>query len=197
MAQRKQSIDEILLSSLVRKDLLYAVFLVLGCLCIPGCLKTEEKIFLIEDGYQGRVVVFYNNLHGLDEEYEGEARVYRIPESGVLITKFNKDRGLGFFDWKVFYVNGNDERVEIPFLPDLSVRESGGLDSSQVYVYRAGYSQLILGPGQNGLENIPGYKGGDTVGYMGLMVSRPADWDSVAGTKLKLDAFRLKSSSGR
>ena len=69
-----------------------------------GCAeRAEPETFLIPKGYRGRINVIFNQPHGQAEKYENGRRVYEIPESGVLITRFNGNYGL--MDQQYFYVD--------------------------------------------------------------------------------------------
>jgi len=49
--------------------------------------KEKGEIYLIPNGYVGRVIVFYNQTKGANAEIENGSRVLRIPKNGVLYTK--------------------------------------------------------------------------------------------------------------
>ena len=48
----------------------------------------SDDIFLIPDGYRGKVIIIYGQENGTPEEYENDKRVYRIPNNGLLRTRF-------------------------------------------------------------------------------------------------------------
>lgn len=52
-------------------------------------VNDKEVIVLIPDGYEGGVIVAFDRSDGKPEEWEGNKRLYRIPEDGLLETKFS------------------------------------------------------------------------------------------------------------
>ncbi|MBQ0734506.1 DUF6843 domain-containing protein [Aquimarina celericrescens] len=72
---------------------------------------SDPAIYLIPDGYIGEVVVVYNHPNGQEEMYEGEKRLYVIPKTGVLKTKFTPTYGLIYDQY--FYVDASQNKKEI------------------------------------------------------------------------------------
>jgi hypothetical protein len=73
--------------------------------------KTEPEYFLIPKNYNGKVQIVFNSKCGNKIEYENEIRIYRIPESGILFTKFKDEQGI--INQKYFFVDENNNRKEI------------------------------------------------------------------------------------
>ncbi len=76
--------------------------------------KAEDTIRLIPEGYEGSVLIIFNQNDGAPKEYEGDKRVYRIPENGVLRTQFEPNYGVQKHSF--FYVSSEGERTGIPFV---------------------------------------------------------------------------------
>lgn len=74
--------------------------------------KAEPETFLIPKDLRGEIVVFYDESCGQPPVYENGRRIYKIPESGVLITQFGKN--LGHFDRKFYLVDESENKIEIP-----------------------------------------------------------------------------------
>ncbi len=74
--------------------------------------KAEPETFLIPQNYRGQIAVFYNETCGQETVYENGRRIYKLPESGVLITKFKENRG--YLDQKFYLVDQNASKTEIP-----------------------------------------------------------------------------------
>src|SRR5690349_8697309 len=56
----------------------------------PEEVQAEEHvIYLLPAGFLGAVIVLYNRADGTPPLYEGKARLYRIPPSGILRTRFS------------------------------------------------------------------------------------------------------------
>ena len=50
--------------------------------------SASDDIFLIPEDYRGQVLILYGQENGQPKEFENGWRIYRIPENGVLRTKF-------------------------------------------------------------------------------------------------------------
>lgn len=75
--------------------------------------SASKDIFLIPNGYRGKVVILYDQKNGEEEEFEGNYRVYKIPTNGILKTKFKvKGDSWNIGDAKFYFVNGN-QRIPI------------------------------------------------------------------------------------
>ena len=69
-------------------------------------------IFLITEGYQGKVNIIYKEGCGTELQKTDEAIIYKIPNDGILII--NNDLKTGFIEHSYFYVNNEGKRTEIP-----------------------------------------------------------------------------------
>lgn len=70
------------------------LFLVSFCFLLSDCTrKTNNALYLLPDNFQGNVIILFNQLGGANPEYLDGFRVYRIPHSGVLKTKFESGHG--------------------------------------------------------------------------------------------------------
>jgi len=74
--------------------------------------KAEPETFLIPKDLRGEIVVFYDEPCGQQPGYENGRRIYKIPDSGVLITNFKKNRG--HLDQNFYLVDENENKNEIP-----------------------------------------------------------------------------------
>lgn len=74
----------------------------------------RPETFLVPDNFHGVVYVIYDEQNGNPKEYEGLRRVYRIPETGVLFTKFPQTQGI--HDRKFYYLKPNGSRRELGVL---------------------------------------------------------------------------------
>lgn len=62
-----------------------------------SCDSGEEEIIVIPENYTGYVLIIFNQKDGIPIKYEGEKRVYEIPQNGVLKTQFTGNEG-----WREF-----------------------------------------------------------------------------------------------
>jgi hypothetical protein len=69
---------------------LFCILLFAGCNRSTPC---EKEIYLLPKGFQGVIIVFFDQPDGQSIQYEDSARVYRIPSSGIIKTKFPKNGG--------------------------------------------------------------------------------------------------------
>lgn len=74
--------------------------------------KAEPETFLIPDGFRGEFVIFYDEPCGSPPKYVDGRRIYEIPESGVLVTAFDKNKG--YLDRKFFFVTNEGTMREFP-----------------------------------------------------------------------------------
>jgi len=74
----------------------------------------RPETFLIPDGFNGVVYIVYDEQIGEPKEFEGLRRVYKIPETGVLFTKFKQTQGI--HNRKFYYVTKNCDRKELGIL---------------------------------------------------------------------------------
>ncbi len=73
-------------------------------------LTFQPEIYLIPQGYEGPILVIFDQADGQPPKYEGRARVYEIPADGVVRTQLQETRG---YHAEFFYVNEKGERTEI------------------------------------------------------------------------------------
>lgn len=94
------------------KQLVVFIFFIL---LITGCNKStpcEKEIYLIPEGFWGTMVIYFDQPDGEEIQYENDARLYRIPNSGYLKTKFSKNGGCK-----------NNDRINFYYEDSLGVRE--------------------------------------------------------------------------
>lgn len=94
------------------------IFIVILSLMLNlGCKNTEDAIFVVPEGYTGYIIIIYNQENGAEMEYKEGKRVYEIPSTGILKTKFKANYGTSNFP--LFYygkVDGN----EIPYKTEIN-----------------------------------------------------------------------------
>src|SRR5699024_6655276 len=76
--------------------------------------RPEKELYLIPEGYVGKVVVFFNQADGEKHEYENDRRVYRIPETGILFTQLKDEQGI--INQEYYYVSPNGQRRKLGVL---------------------------------------------------------------------------------
>ena len=90
-------------------------YCILFLLTINSCAQQgEDSIRLIPEGYQGVVLIIFNQEDGEPKEYQDGKRIYRIPENGILKSQFEPNYGIQKHQY--FYVNSEGEKTEIPFV---------------------------------------------------------------------------------
>lgn len=67
----------------------------------------ESETFLIPQDYRGNFVIYFEETCGTDAEYKNGKRIYRIPNDGVLITKFKREFGIVEDDFYLIDSFGN------------------------------------------------------------------------------------------
>jgi|SRR5882672_8309693 len=84
--------------------------LVIGLVALQG--RAESEVHLIPAGYVGAVTIVFRALTGSPPVREGDARLYRIPQTGILLTQAepNTEHSPA---WKFFVVATTGERTPI------------------------------------------------------------------------------------
>jgi hypothetical protein len=97
---------------------LTAIIVVIGMYIISFAssylTRPEKELYLIPEGYVGRVIVIFNQTDGEKPEYENDRRVYRIPETGVLFTQLKDEQGI--INQEYYYVSPNGQRQKLGVL---------------------------------------------------------------------------------
>lgn len=109
--------------------------LVFSCL---GCKqKGEQEIYLLPKGYTGLVLIILNQKDGSPKKYEGKARVYEIPETGILKTQFSSNEG--WTELPQFYYDRINKQNQIPVkidYKDISLDEANATLASTGVAYK-------------------------------------------------------------
>jgi len=116
-----------------------------------SCNKPEPEIYLVPKNYTGKIMVLLNSSNGSQKEYENGFRIYRIPVSGILKTKFSSNTGSFDLDKMKFYYADSVLREEIPIF---KVQKDTTLSTSQIFYYANGifadrkieYIEFIVAP---------------------------------------------------
>lgn len=87
-----------------------------------GCKQAEPETYLISESFKGKVNIIFNQEKGALPKYENGRRVYEIPISGVLLTQFKDEYGLG--DHQFYYVNSAGKRTALKVLHDDIYKDS-------------------------------------------------------------------------
>jgi hypothetical protein len=112
---------------------IYIIPILTACLLQVQCKnKVEGEIHLIPKGYEGPVIIVFNQKTGKPVKYENGSRVYEIPASGVLKTQFKEqEEGYISMDEVKYLYTDNTAREEIKYLQ--SVADAN--DSTQNYIF--------------------------------------------------------------
>lgn len=90
--------------------------------------ESSYNIFLIPEGYRGRVVVVHGCRDGAEREFEGLYRVYRIGANGLLKSRFSfAGSAFDHLHSKYYYVDQAGNRKAITELPDGSSADTIGV----------------------------------------------------------------------
>lgn len=79
-----------------------------------SCSIKNTSIFILPENYTGYVLIIYNQDIGSAKVFKKGKRVYNIPSTGVLKTKFEPDYGLSLTP--EFHYMTNDKKSTIPFV---------------------------------------------------------------------------------
>ncbi len=112
------------------KNLLLASVLFL---LFQGCTKKgEDRVFILPNNFIGYAIIIYNQSDGNDVKYTDDKRLYVIPHSGVLKTKFTADYG-----WRSiskFYYGSINDRNRIPLVVDPSNYSEKDINASSPHI---------------------------------------------------------------
>lgn len=149
--------------------------LVIGCLClltVTACSaeEREPELYLLPDGYQGSFYIIYNIPEGQPLTYEDGARVYDIPEDGILLTQSDYNPGTIRSDKINFFYESEDgtrEKIEGRITTTLHDTPENRSDE-KLYIFGGGiverqyekrhcniyYTEYYIGTKRQGLEQI-------------------------------------------
>jgi len=97
--------------------LAFIILLFSGCSHKQPC---EEEIYLIPEGFRGKIIVFFDQEDGQEVQYENTARLYQIPSSGFLKSQFPKNGGcMGEGRIRFFYVDSLETRQTLDYFLDI------------------------------------------------------------------------------
>ncbi len=99
--------------------------------------QPEKEIYLIPQGFKGKINVIFNQQTGHIKEYEDGSRVYKIPKTGILLTQFERQDGLT--DHKFYYLDSLGKRTELYLLrTDEFENKNSGINPRQIGIYYDG-----------------------------------------------------------
>lgn len=124
--------------------------LLLSFLTVSACAeapKREAETYLIEKDYVGPVYVVFGVSKGESGSRQNDIRIYRIPESGILLTQMSLNEGrISPSNLRFFQVSESGEREEIQNylirLPD----EKQDLEEGTTYVVGGGIGNISALP---------------------------------------------------
>tara|TARA_R110001583_G_scaffold132424_1_gene284369 strand:+ start:255 stop:704 length:450 start_codon:yes stop_codon:yes gene_type:complete len=111
----------------------FLILLLCGILSI-GCTQSEDTITLIPNDFRGTIKINFNKENGTDKSFEKNKRIYKIPESGILNTKFEPQFGYHFQEY--YLVSKDGKRTEISAILNLNKEIKDTLDKNKIYAYR-------------------------------------------------------------
>lgn len=90
-----------------------APFIVLYILYLVN--RPSDDTFLIPEDFRGTVYVYYDQPHGVPQEYEHGRRLYRIPGDGILLTQLSIKGGvIDLSGTQYFTENKSHQRHRLP-----------------------------------------------------------------------------------
>lgn len=90
--------------------------------------KGEDRIYILPSGYTGTVLILFNQSEGETEKYLNGSRVFNIPRSGILKTKFKAEYGR--INIPKFYYKGISEESELHAIVDWKNFDNGIISAS-------------------------------------------------------------------
>ena len=122
-----------------------SIILLGGSLAFMALLRTAPETYNIPAGYEGPVLVVFDQAAGAPVVLEDGRRVYNIAENGLLFTQSVWNSGLGS-DQKFYSIRGG-QHTPLTLLPDAYRYHPGDADSDQIGVLFQGsyYGKERLG----------------------------------------------------
>lgn len=87
--------------------------------------KMESETYLIPQDFRGKGVIYFEESCGTDVEYENGRRIYRIPDDGILITKFTSESG--WIDDEFYSIDSQGDKTLVPKLDTRDFNFNGRL----------------------------------------------------------------------
>lgn len=84
--------------------------LVVGLVACQG--RAESESYLVPAGYAGTITIAFRAANGSPLVREGDARLYQIPENGILLSQAAPNTGVSP-TWKFFAAAANGDRTPI------------------------------------------------------------------------------------
>jgi hypothetical protein len=94
----------------------------------------ENETYLLPNRFMGIVTIIFNQKNGMPEKYEGDKRLYEIPDNGILITQFKQNYGWHKFP-TYYYIAADNKRIQIPYALEAYQLS---LDTIKIYGHRSG-----------------------------------------------------------
>jgi hypothetical protein len=128
------------------RNLVVAYSILLACLILFfGCANTAgNEVYILPDNYTGAVIIKYGDPEGVEKEYteQGE-RLFRIPFTGILKTKFNFQEN--WIHQNFYMENGTEIRYLTPGDPVWSdTTNANSVHKDSIYAYNATSSGTFL-----------------------------------------------------
>lgn len=102
------------------KYLSILIFCFIGFFGCNNSTQCEKEIYLIPEGFRGKLIVFFDQPDGQPIQYENDSRIYRIPSNGFLKTRFKKNGGCMSDNRIIFYyADSAGNRILIDYFLDL------------------------------------------------------------------------------
>ena len=122
-----------------------AILLLGGSLAFMAILRTAPETYNIPSGFEGPVLVVFDQAAGVPAVLEDGRRVYNIGENGLLFTQSVWNSGFGS-DRKFYSMQGAQHK-QLTLLPDTYRYHPGDADSDQIGVLFQGsyYGKERLG----------------------------------------------------
>ena len=127
----------------MRKRIYFGLISILFSSCFWG----EREVYLIPEGFEGSVVIMFDETDGQPIRYEEKKRVYEIPKDGVLHTQFRDQDKYVHMEFYHLGDSGNRTLIEDVEIQLLTEDEKQTMDA-KVYrylVYGSGDISFLVG----------------------------------------------------
>lgn len=91
-----------------------SLFAILLCGSLTQSVKSE--IYLIPEGFEGRVNVIFRKKTKITARYENAKRVYKIPSDGILVSDYEFQEGM--INREFFLIDAQGHRSQLLVFDD-------------------------------------------------------------------------------
>ena len=125
---------------------LTCLFACMATACTDSKKPREPEMYLLPENYTGSVYIVFDVVKGQAPEYNDNYRVYRLPDSGVLLTQMPMNEGVIKEDKvKFFAITEKSKKIELTNRLYSTIHETAqNRADKKTYLFGVGLGSLDL-----------------------------------------------------